>query len=138
MARSAGVRRRKPAETGPRRHRASRGCGRAIDENSKLQAVCPRLHGDKKQTRRASSTNASWGNTAPVSHQWNTGRTGVDEDFAGFRERNRVKSRLLLMLLLSINKNRLAKSMQRQKYHLDIKHRASDIAAYRLLPRVML
>lgn len=42
-----------------------------------------------------------------------------------------MNARLLLMLLLSINKNRLAKSMQRQKYHLD------DDAAYRLLPRVM-
>ena len=83
MARPAGGRRRNQPKqvhdiVSLPRHRASRGRGRAIDENSELQAVCPRLHGGiKKQTRRASSTDASWGNTASVSHRWNTAWQGL-------------------------------------------------------------
>ncbi len=74
------------------RHRASRGCHRAIDENSELQAVCPSLHGKIKSKREEHHRGFLMGKHCLSQSQGNTGRAGVDEDFAGFRERNRRTS----------------------------------------------
>ncbi len=49
------------------RHRASRGRGRAIDENSKLQAVCPRLHGGIKSKQEENHRRMPHGETLPQS-----------------------------------------------------------------------